>query len=487
VTAGGSQAVSAVRAALDETRCDKRSRRHLAGCRGEREVCAELSRLAPAGFEHLDDLRWRADPGSRVNLDHLVVGPTGVFVVDAKNWGGRVEVRGNSVVQDGRYVDHRLIAVSWLRLRVAQVLQAAGFAHEPQALVCFAGTQKHLPGAVAGTLLTDRPRLAATIENRPRLLSGAQVQAITELLAYAFPPYDLDARELAEAEGLLFTDVETRHAGLRAALGAPVGDWMLWLHPEQASCARRTFTGPARIRGAAGTGKSSVALHRVAWLAQTRPGRFLITSYVKTLPTVLGRGYARLSPQTADRVDFASLHRVAMNVLAERGKTPRIDVGKAAFRVAWAEHRDVLGGTGLTKGYFREEIDAVLKGRDITSLEQYLRLERVGRGTPLRASTREFVWSLRERYDAELARLGQHDFVDVLRLARDEVRRAPLARWTGVVVDEVQDVPMVGLQLLHELAGHDRPGCSATASRPSIPVGSACPRPGSAWPGARWS
>lgn len=457
MSAGGSQAVSAVRAALDTTWAAKRSRRHLAGCRGERQVCAELSRLAPSGFEHLDDLRWRADLDSRVNLDHLVVGPTGVYVVDAKNWAGRIEVRGNHVLQDGRYVDDRLIALSWLRLRVAEVLRAAGYAHVPQALVCFTGSQPQLPGAVAGVLLTDRVRLAATIERRPHLLGPAQVRAITELLAYAFPPYDLDARELAEAEGLLFADVETRHAGMQAALEAPIEDWMVWLHPEQASCVRRTFAGPARIRGSAGTGKSSVALHRVAWLASTRPGRFLVTSYVKTLPAVLACGYARLAPQTVNRIDFVHLHRVALDLLAARGVPVRADAGHAAFAVAWADHRDALAGTGLTKGYFREEVDAVLKGRDLTSLAQYLRLDRVGRGTPLQSAVRRAVWSLREHYDAELRRRGQHDFVDVLRMARDQARRTAYGMWQGVVVDEVQDVPMVGLQLLYELAGRDRP------------------------------
>lgn len=154
-----------------------------------------------------------------------------------------------------------------------------------------------------------------------------------------------------------------------------------------------------------------------------------MTSYVKTLPAVLACGYARLAPQTADRVDFVHLHRVALDLLAARGVPVRADAGHAAFAVAWAEHRQALAGSGLTKGYFREEVDAVLKGRDPTSLEHYLQLDRVGRGTPLRAGLREIVWSLRERYDAELARRGQHDFVDVLRLARDEVRRTPYAMW----------------------------------------------------------
>ena len=46
------------------------------------------------------DVRW---PGRRrANLDHVVVGPSGVFVVDTKNWSGRIEVRVGVLRQDGR-------------------------------------------------------------------------------------------------------------------------------------------------------------------------------------------------------------------------------------------------------------------------------------------------------------------------------------------------------------------------------------------------
>lgn len=98
-----------MRAALQRSTQDKR---HLAGCRGERAVCRELSRLALDGILHLDDRRRRADPDERANLDHLVIGPQGVFVVDAKNWAGQITVRRQHLLQDGEPVDHRLIALA---------------------------------------------------------------------------------------------------------------------------------------------------------------------------------------------------------------------------------------------------------------------------------------------------------------------------------------------------------------------------------------
>ena len=463
MAAGGSQAVQAIQAVLSGVWARKqkdrqalKAGRHAAGCRGERAVCGALSRLALSGYHHLDDLKWRADPDNRANVDHLVIGPSGVYVVDAKNWAGRIEVRGRQVLQDGVPRDDRLLALTWMTHRVEEVMHAAGYAHRAQAVVCFASDQPRLSTTDDRVLLTDLRRIPEALSARPTVLSPADIADLTELLAYAFPPYDVNPRELAEAEGLLFADDETRHAGLQTALSRPVEDWMVWLHPEQASTVRRSFAGPARVRGPAGTGKTCVALHRVAWLADTRPGRFLVTSYVKTLPPSLQQSYVRLSPSTADRVDFVHLHGVALQLLRERGRTVKADTGNTAFQVAWRAHAPALEGRGLAREYFREEVTSVLKGRDVRDLDAYLALDRVGRRTPLKVEVRREVWALKERYDAELAARGQSDFVDLLRLARDEVRRQPVAHWAAVVVDEVQDLPLVGLQLLYELAGRDR-------------------------------
>lgn len=463
MAAGGGQAVQAVQAALSGVWARKqkdrqalKAGRHAAGCRGERAVCGALSRLALVGYHHSDDLRWRADPDGRANLDHLVVGPSGVYVVDAKSWAGRIEVRGRQVLQDGVPRDDRLLALMWMTHRVEEVMHAAGYAQRPQAVVCFTSDQSPLSTTDDHLLLTDVHRITGTLSARPTVLSASEISDVAEVLAYAFPAYDVDPREVAEAEGLLFADDETRHAGLQTALNRPVEDWMVWLHPEQASTVRRSFAGPARVRGPAGTGKTCVALHRVAWLAATRPGRFLVTSYVKTLPPSLQESYVRLSPSTANRVDFVHLHRVALQLLRERGRTVKPDAGNTAFEVAWRAHAAALEGLGLAREYFREEVTSVLKGRDVPDLDTYLGLDRVGRRTPLRAEIRREVWSLKERYDAELAARGQSDFIDLLRLARDEARRQPVSHWAGIVVDEVQDLPLVGLELLYELAGRDR-------------------------------
>lgn len=58
------------------------------GSEGEERVAEVLADVA--GIEVLHDCPW---PGTRKsNIDHIVVGPSGVFVIDAKKYSGKVEV-----------------------------------------------------------------------------------------------------------------------------------------------------------------------------------------------------------------------------------------------------------------------------------------------------------------------------------------------------------------------------------------------------------
>src|SRR3954452_23069156 len=58
------------------------------GAAGEEKLAAELAKVP--GLHVLNDRRV---PGTRGNIDHIVIAPAGVFVVDAKHLAGRIELR----------------------------------------------------------------------------------------------------------------------------------------------------------------------------------------------------------------------------------------------------------------------------------------------------------------------------------------------------------------------------------------------------------
>src|SRR5205085_1527607 len=60
------------------------------GAEGEEHIARKLDRLERDGYRVLHDARA---PGSRGNIDHVVVGPTGVLTIETKNYGGNINPR----------------------------------------------------------------------------------------------------------------------------------------------------------------------------------------------------------------------------------------------------------------------------------------------------------------------------------------------------------------------------------------------------------
>jgi hypothetical protein len=90
------------------------------GAAGEQRTARLLAGLERQGWVVLHDL---AIPGSRANLDHLVIGPGGVFVIDSKHYRGRLQLDPSGRLWHGRYpLAPTVQAVSFEADRAALVL-----------------------------------------------------------------------------------------------------------------------------------------------------------------------------------------------------------------------------------------------------------------------------------------------------------------------------------------------------------------------------
>lgn len=311
-------------------------------------------------------------------------------------------------------------------------------------------------------------------------LDGETFERAYNLLAYGDPAgqvaalpvvEEADAPEVTAEDREIERQLEDPRAGawftrtepefLADVLDRPIEDWMVFLHPDQRAIVSRHYDGPARVRGAAGTGKTVVGLHRAAWLAEgnREAGReqpVLFTTFIKSLPPVFESLYLRMPGTRAGEVEFVHIDRLARQVCAEAGDhvvtAPR-DINAAFYA---AVKRTVRPGTPLARAgfshqYLRDEITTVVKGRGITSRDVYLELTRTGRRAPMNRAQREQVWDLMLEWDDEMARRGTRDFVDVVVRARDHARRRPSPRYSAAIVDEAQDLTLVGLQLVRAL------------------------------------
>jgi len=150
------------------------------GAAGEQATAALLSRLAPSRWTVLHDL---AVPGSRANIDHLVIGPTGLWVVDTKAFRGHVKVRWGRARVGG--IPLSTAAVRWeaevvtdrLAVPARPVIALHGRALPRRARRCDGVT------VLAAARLTRRLRRGALL--RPTLSAG-RVKEISRLAERQF-------------------------------------------------------------------------------------------------------------------------------------------------------------------------------------------------------------------------------------------------------------------------------------------------------------
>jgi hypothetical protein len=102
---------------------ERAARRYQKGSEGERLLVEMLRPLEFHGFRMLADC---SVPGAVSNIDLIVVGPPGVFVIDAKNWSGQLATNGTTLLHNGRSCRQEVEKLEAQAAAVAQALRTAG-------------------------------------------------------------------------------------------------------------------------------------------------------------------------------------------------------------------------------------------------------------------------------------------------------------------------------------------------------------------------
>lgn len=139
------------------------------GAQGEEAVARALADL-PAGWVALHDLAW---PGrQRANLDHVVVGPGGVFVVDAKNWSGRVEVQDQVLRQNGRQREQSVVSAAEAAIALQGIVPPPAYC---MGVLCFVRDEP-LTGWARDVMVCSTSNLTSMLLSRPSVLSAEDVR-----------------------------------------------------------------------------------------------------------------------------------------------------------------------------------------------------------------------------------------------------------------------------------------------------------------------
>jgi hypothetical protein len=141
------------------------------GAQGERRTARLLERLVRDGYVVFHDL---AVPDSGANVDHLVIGPSGVFVIDSKQWTGSVQQGSDGLAWHNHYqLDRTLETVRWEAETIGRLLgtQAA-------ALLCVHGASIQGGGLHAQGVAIVPAHLLRSALGADAVLSAEQVAVL---------------------------------------------------------------------------------------------------------------------------------------------------------------------------------------------------------------------------------------------------------------------------------------------------------------------
>lgn len=252
------------------------------------------------------------------------------------------------------------------------------------------------------------------------------------------------------------------------------GAWRVFLHPEQRRYVEKRYSGPFRLSGGAGTGKTVVLVHRARELARRDPGaRILLTTFTTNLANALRDSLAQLDPRVPQTTELGKpgVYVTGVDALAS-GVVRAVGAGvTAGLRGVLGEERSNPNGR-TTSNRWRSILDSataalppeianetfltteyalvVLPNR-IKNEAEYARVRRPGRGVALDRAKRASVWSLIAAYRAQSRIEGTLDFAEAAAVAGACLQAGSLHLADHVLVDEGQDLSATHWQLLRAI------------------------------------
>ncbi len=248
---------------------------------------------------------------------------------------------------------------------------------------------------------------------------------------------------------------------MTAILNAPLAQWRVFLHPTQKKLTVGDRSGPVRVLGGAGTGKTVLAMHRAKWLAENRTEanqKVLVTTFTRNLAADIEQNLRTLcSSEAFTRLEVRNLDAWVNAFMRSRKLEHRIvyDRKQDAAYQAWQAALAVKDSSlDLPDNFYENELEQVVLAQGITTLDQYRTARRTGRGVILGRAKRDAVWPVFEEYRGQLVSRKLKEVDDAYRevadvLSAEAEKSKPL--YSAIVADETQDLGPQALRLLRAL------------------------------------
>lgn len=249
---------------------------------------------------------------------------------------------------------------------------------------------------------------------------------------------------------------------LTAIMNAPLAQWRIFLHPTQRKLAMGERSGPVRILGGAGTGKTVLAMHRAKWLAENCTGdgkKVLFTTFTRNLAFDIEENLQSLCPPaTMKKIEVRNLDAWVQGFLRSRHYEHTIIYNRRKDAPeAWQRALTVKDGNlDLDDAFYEQELEQVILAQGITNRDEYRLARRSGRGVVLTRGKRDAIWPVFEEYRYQLSSNKLKEVDDAYRdaarlLMAEQAQERTRQPYSAIVVDETQDFGPQALRLLRAM------------------------------------
>ena len=154
------------------------------GAEGEQATGRVLDSLRSEGWIVLNDVRW---PGRTfANIDHIAVGPGGIVVIDTKNWSGRVDVRDETLRQNGHRREREVASAGEAAVAVVALLPA-DLHSMVRPVICLARNE-WVDATARGVQIASTATLANFLRGLGQVLTASAVGRAVQALERSLVP-----------------------------------------------------------------------------------------------------------------------------------------------------------------------------------------------------------------------------------------------------------------------------------------------------------
>ncbi len=156
----------------------KRARDADRGALAEENVASELSNL-PEGYHAFNDVGFDG-----YNVDHVVVGPNGIFLIETKSHRGKVSAQGDTLLLNGKPPEKNFLNQAWRQTKELEgfLFRMTSREWKVKPVLCLSNAFVQVRKPVKGVVIVNLGYLVKAIIRQPGTMQDEDVEHVARVL-----------------------------------------------------------------------------------------------------------------------------------------------------------------------------------------------------------------------------------------------------------------------------------------------------------------